>query len=461
MISRLQRTLVQIDEIADYIPIISTVTNLIDIVQKCLVIPMSSADSIRKSYYYSHLDQKSFARCLILCIPVIGNIIIGFLKTKVNTEIKTNADHIGSQGLKTSKHSAYSHESTIPSEYYANKYDIDQVRKDCPLSDQVKSLEGLNMDRGGIVERSDGTIAACLCDGVGGGGVFSMHAAQAFTDEALKYLQTKEARFYANNQSLGINLFNRLVTAPGPANDNNAGSATCVVATSRRLSDDEFEVHGAAIGDSVALHLDGTTFKITQLNVIGRKGNSAKDSGGQIQAGAGIVDPKKISEFSLKVRRGDIIILASDGLTDNVTSVELISTIVRKSFFDKKIQFTRDHRLLPSQEELSRYTDSPTISPDQVVTRLKNYVEWVTRYKRNFESDGYKTEAEREQLIKENGKELSSFEPNKELDFQELKILKKFYELKRLERALDVIKEVQDSKCGKTDDVMIMAFSPA
>src|SRR5579864_2135951 len=68
--------LVTADNICSYVPLLSTVTNLVDIFQKCVVLPRMNQENIWNSYYYTHLDQKSFARCITLLVPILGNIII-------------------------------------------------------------------------------------------------------------------------------------------------------------------------------------------------------------------------------------------------------------------------------------------------------------------------------------------------------------------------------------------------
>ncbi len=61
------------DKVCDYIPIISSVVNLIDIFQKCIPSNRENVDSP----YKQHLYQKSFGRCFLLLIPFFGNLGIG------------------------------------------------------------------------------------------------------------------------------------------------------------------------------------------------------------------------------------------------------------------------------------------------------------------------------------------------------------------------------------------------
>ncbi|MBS4168592.1 HEAT repeat domain-containing protein [Parachlamydia sp. AcF125] len=68
--------LLKADRVSDYIPAISTITNLIDLFQKCVVLPFKQKINVSKSHYYAYLKQKSFSRCVVLLLPVIGNILV-------------------------------------------------------------------------------------------------------------------------------------------------------------------------------------------------------------------------------------------------------------------------------------------------------------------------------------------------------------------------------------------------
>ena len=69
--------LVKADCFCDYIPLVSSVTNLVDIFQKCVVIPFLNKATIDSNPYYTHINKKSFNRCLLLVIPIFGSILIG------------------------------------------------------------------------------------------------------------------------------------------------------------------------------------------------------------------------------------------------------------------------------------------------------------------------------------------------------------------------------------------------
>jgi len=64
------------DMFFDYVPFISTATNLIDIFQKCVVIPLLDREFVEENHYLSHLKSKSYLRCVFLLVPILGNLII-------------------------------------------------------------------------------------------------------------------------------------------------------------------------------------------------------------------------------------------------------------------------------------------------------------------------------------------------------------------------------------------------
>lgn len=70
--------LIKIDVYSDYVPCASTLTNLVDLFQKCVVLPLMSKETIKKSHYFSHLQDKCFFRSIILIIPILGNLFIHF-----------------------------------------------------------------------------------------------------------------------------------------------------------------------------------------------------------------------------------------------------------------------------------------------------------------------------------------------------------------------------------------------
>ena len=66
----------KLDKVCDYIPVVSTLSNITDLVQQVLVLPFLNTDFRVKNNYYTHLECKTLFRPLLLLIPVIGNIIV-------------------------------------------------------------------------------------------------------------------------------------------------------------------------------------------------------------------------------------------------------------------------------------------------------------------------------------------------------------------------------------------------
>ena len=79
---------VKTDRICDYIPLVSTATNLVNLFQRTITLLRSQNKSDVKNNYYEHLQKKSFARCCVLLIPVLGNVIIGLYIYKEQKKAK-------------------------------------------------------------------------------------------------------------------------------------------------------------------------------------------------------------------------------------------------------------------------------------------------------------------------------------------------------------------------------------
>jgi hypothetical protein len=75
------------DTFCDYVPFVSTATNFVDLAQKFIVMKLIEPAIRKSSRYYTHLHNKSAIRCIILLIPMIGNIVFviyDFLNKKYN-----------------------------------------------------------------------------------------------------------------------------------------------------------------------------------------------------------------------------------------------------------------------------------------------------------------------------------------------------------------------------------------
>lgn len=67
---------VKADRYLDYVPVASTITNLVDIFLKCVYKPCVDESKIQSNHYFAYLDTKSTLRSIILIIPILGNILI-------------------------------------------------------------------------------------------------------------------------------------------------------------------------------------------------------------------------------------------------------------------------------------------------------------------------------------------------------------------------------------------------
>lgn len=61
------------DHVADFIPFLSTATNVIDLGAKLVLTCFASKKTIDSNRYFKHLDEKSIGKCLVLLIPIAGN----------------------------------------------------------------------------------------------------------------------------------------------------------------------------------------------------------------------------------------------------------------------------------------------------------------------------------------------------------------------------------------------------
>lgn len=64
------------DRVCDVVPVISTISNLRVLYQKFVDFPKLSRSAIQTDRYYDHIDRKSFYRCVVLLVPVVGNICV-------------------------------------------------------------------------------------------------------------------------------------------------------------------------------------------------------------------------------------------------------------------------------------------------------------------------------------------------------------------------------------------------
>ncbi len=66
---------IAIDKGSDYIPGISSLTNICCIFQKG-ILSLTSKKGFVENNYTSHVYHKNLSRCLIACVPILGNIAL-------------------------------------------------------------------------------------------------------------------------------------------------------------------------------------------------------------------------------------------------------------------------------------------------------------------------------------------------------------------------------------------------
>eukprot|EP00656_Telonema_subtile_P016261 TRINITY_DN18577_c0_g1_i2.p1 TRINITY_DN18577_c0_g1~~TRINITY_DN18577_c0_g1_i2.p1 ORF type:complete len:301 (-),score=41.70 TRINITY_DN18577_c0_g1_i2:40-942(-) len=193
---------------------------------------------------------------------------------------------------------------------------------------------------------------------------------------------------------------------------------------------------GAAIGDAAVVVLDREHRRARQLNAVTRLNNSASDTGGQLNMSMEVSG--EVVGFSEKMPADDLVVLCTDGLTDNVHPGGAFSTLIPFvagcATFDTKVDpdcgdhsghddFYVEWQLptsvahvclllygthdvheailtgrLPSLnrgEHGSRECSVPErwldyTSTEEAVTRLVNYVDWVTRLRATREEAYYR-----------------------------------------------------------------------
>lgn len=73
---QITENLISLDRTADYIPVISSVSNIVDLFLKYVVVPRISNDTVQNRYW-THIRNKDLYRSMILiALPIIGNICV-------------------------------------------------------------------------------------------------------------------------------------------------------------------------------------------------------------------------------------------------------------------------------------------------------------------------------------------------------------------------------------------------
>lgn len=312
----------------------------------------------------------------------------------------TDASVVSSQGLLVSRDgsASFSHCSTSPPNYYDCIYSVP---------------EGMNMDRGGFGHASAGTNFGVVFDGVTAGGAINVYAAQAFAEYSLKWLAQFQDRLVegqieevaANEIFSGCCAYTNNHGRRDPSMNSEGGSATGVVATFRRDGPQHALLLGANIGDAVAIVIRMSSGMAEQVTYVKRRDNRANDTGGQLTMCMGLNGA--VWPFSARLEARDLLVLATDGLSDNIFTQQLdtiIPSIVRARIFDGVPVNVCDcvhgcDARLPGMADLleiigagpSSMDALHTVAPEVAALRLTNYLQWVTRSIHAQEQDYYST----------------------------------------------------------------------
>lgn len=98
------RMLINIDMFFDYVPFFSTMSNLVNIFQKCVVIPFISDEYLKESHYFSYIKDKEYLRCIFLLVPILGNLVVIGVDSTSNRrdleELNDNLEILAEETLK-------------------------------------------------------------------------------------------------------------------------------------------------------------------------------------------------------------------------------------------------------------------------------------------------------------------------------------------------------------------------
>jgi hypothetical protein len=246
-------------------------------------------------------------------------------------------------------------------------------------------------------------------------GAVNAHAAQAFADYTLRWfsqhkdiLSNSEASLQPQLQLL-FEQASSFHNNPGGEHQAEGGSATAVVATFRRLpgADVKFQLIGGFVGDAacIVLHPAHGARLVTKSR---RREDSPMDTGGQLMMCMGISG--KVMPLIHPIVPGTLVILTTDGFTDNVHRGDLESIVpllVESTFFQEPVPsaVTLKHPCrLPDYEELFNLvraaprSELVSVTCHEATQRLGNYVQWVTSSLKAQEERFYTLSTELDEL---------------------------------------------------------------
>lgn len=240
---------------------------------------------------------------------------------------------------------------------------------------------------------------------------------------------------------------------PGRSNpeyESEGGSATGVVACFHRTSRTAGRMHAASIGDAALIVVHVRQSVARQLNPIHR--THPKDTGGQLTMCIGIDGP--VWALTTPISSDEIVVLSTDGLTDNVHLPELhliIPLLIASPLFDRPVAFPC--RSQPTQKPSLDYLRQvvgdrlevlASVPCHAAATRLFNYVEWVTR-------DYFLQEETYYSMCLELGA-LQKQQPSPEISAR-------IQTLQDQTRDLSALRK-QTEHSAKTDDAMVLVLRP-
>lgn len=296
------------------------------------------------------------------------------------------------------------------------------------------------------------------------GGKINAYAAQAFAEYTIKWLSKNHDKLRQGEgriDLLALDVYTKCAAKENnrgrlnPDQTSEGGSATGVMAAIQPRSAELAVLNGASIGDAAAFVVHVETGEAKLLTHVFRRGRNPKDTGGQIIMCIGING--EVWSFSEPVSKDSLIILTTDGFTDNVNMAEvttLVPLILRSSFFDivpekgcSVVFGPKAH--LPSTKEIEKIvagTLEPlkSVSCPVAVTRLSNYIRWITEWLFQQEQEYYATLKHHITISSVRAPSDEDKEKKEQLEQH----MKDLHSLRKLGSA------------GKTDDAMILVFKP-
>ena len=143
---------IKICNACDYIPVVSTFSNVVKLFNNCIVEPLKNKNLNNKSWIDNHLKNKKVLRNLILLVPVIGNIIyviydlvntIIFYKTLSLVKLNPVALKYAADELKKDREIVL---AAVKNDGLALEYAADELKKDRDFILAAVKINGLALE---------------------------------------------------------------------------------------------------------------------------------------------------------------------------------------------------------------------------------------------------------------------------------------------------------------------------